>query len=235
MLPGPDEVIACPYCSELVVRGTLKSGNTFGAVVWTDGRRVAPMLPDQPFITRCLGCEKIFWLEDAEVIDSLEPFTSTGSTSLPRVGIEGGRLLYDAIKESICRSSEEELTLYLEAWWASNDRFRVDEAGDIKGDPVRRPQELEVMTWLLDNLNVERSEDVLMRAELARELGRWEQANSELDQCEIHESLMSVARQIRRLIAAQNSFVRPIEFDDELSQTLEDAQGSILDLPDFLK
>jgi hypothetical protein len=44
MLPGPDQIVACPNCQGLEKYGTLVSGNTFAARVWTDGRQVAPML-----------------------------------------------------------------------------------------------------------------------------------------------------------------------------------------------
>lgn len=48
MIPGPDQIIACPHCSALAKHLTLISGNAFGASVWTDGKQILPMLPRQP-------------------------------------------------------------------------------------------------------------------------------------------------------------------------------------------
>ena len=37
MMPGPDQIIACPNCKGLARYMTLASGNTLDARVWTDG------------------------------------------------------------------------------------------------------------------------------------------------------------------------------------------------------
>ena len=42
MIPGPDQIVACPKCNGLAKYRTLLSGNTFGARVWTDGKQDAP-------------------------------------------------------------------------------------------------------------------------------------------------------------------------------------------------
>jgi hypothetical protein len=44
------------------------SGNTFGATFFLDGRRIAPMLPDIPNLTKCKKCDAIFWLSDLQEI-----------------------------------------------------------------------------------------------------------------------------------------------------------------------
>jgi len=72
MIPGPDEIIACPRCGGLAKRPTLISGNTFGAIFWTDGKMLAPMLPHLPAITRCAQCQQFYWLDDARVVGELE-------------------------------------------------------------------------------------------------------------------------------------------------------------------
>ena len=49
MRPGPTIIKKCSVCSELIQQHTIRSGNTFyGAIFWTDGKREAPMFPDQP-------------------------------------------------------------------------------------------------------------------------------------------------------------------------------------------
>jgi len=49
MLPGPNEYFKCSKCSQIVSRGSIASGNTFGAVLYSDGNQIAPMLPKFPF------------------------------------------------------------------------------------------------------------------------------------------------------------------------------------------
>lgn len=71
MIPGPDIVIACPACGALHRYASLRSGNSFGAWAWTDGRVVSPLLPDRPRITRCHACGGFFWVYRAEEVGTL--------------------------------------------------------------------------------------------------------------------------------------------------------------------
>lgn len=83
MLPGPDQIIACPSCKGLAKYETLKSGNTFGDRVWTDGKRHAPMLPQPPAVVRCLRCNGMYWLSEAREIGTVE-FGKEKSPTVPR-------------------------------------------------------------------------------------------------------------------------------------------------------
>ena len=67
MRPGPLLIISWPTCGFLMVQDTIHSGNTIGARYWSNGRVAAPMLPDEPAISKCRGCSAFFWVEDAEV------------------------------------------------------------------------------------------------------------------------------------------------------------------------
>ena len=62
MLPDTDIIIACPFCEAQARVFQLLSGNTMGAITWTDGWMDAPMLPRAPRITRCAACRKIYWV-----------------------------------------------------------------------------------------------------------------------------------------------------------------------------
>lgn len=75
MMPGPDIVVACPWCEEPLRRLSLLSGNTFGAVVWTDGWRDLPMLPLPPPVSRCGACQRFFWVGRARELGEIpSPF-----------------------------------------------------------------------------------------------------------------------------------------------------------------
>jgi hypothetical protein len=72
MLPGPDVVIACPKCSAPALLPMIESGNTFGAMFWTDGFMEAPMLPTSPVATWCHACKALFWVADAPRLGELD-------------------------------------------------------------------------------------------------------------------------------------------------------------------
>jgi hypothetical protein len=50
---GTTIIKKCLECSGLIKEYTIMSGNTFGAIFWTDGKRDAPMLPDLPWLVKC--------------------------------------------------------------------------------------------------------------------------------------------------------------------------------------
>src|SRR4051794_2450587 len=73
MILGPDQIVACPHCHGLAKYTTLGAGNTFGALVWTDGKQFAPMLPRPPAVVKCGHCSRCYWLADAEKVGTLGP------------------------------------------------------------------------------------------------------------------------------------------------------------------
>ena len=66
MLPGIPELVKCPSCGFAQKQETLMSGNTFGALHFSDGSRIAPMLPETPRYTKCPECSVLFGVCDAK-------------------------------------------------------------------------------------------------------------------------------------------------------------------------
>lgn len=64
MEPGKDLVYRCPQCGNFLRRQSISSGNTFIATVYSDGKMIAPMLPEFPNLTKCKKCNSIVWLSD---------------------------------------------------------------------------------------------------------------------------------------------------------------------------
>lgn len=48
MLPAAPLHLVCPSCKGILLVRQIASGNTFGAIVWTDGKAECPMLPPAP-------------------------------------------------------------------------------------------------------------------------------------------------------------------------------------------
>jgi len=74
MLPGPTLIITCPRCNAPHRTGTLQSGNTIGAVYWSDGKMVAPMLPEEPSFTKCTACGSFCWVSDMPQVGQWAPW-----------------------------------------------------------------------------------------------------------------------------------------------------------------
>jgi hypothetical protein len=71
MLPGPDQIIACPHCRGLAKYGTLESGNTFRTRMWADAKQLAPMWPEPPAVVKCRHCARCYWLADADKLGGI--------------------------------------------------------------------------------------------------------------------------------------------------------------------
>ncbi|MBN1185873.1 MAG: hypothetical protein JXB49_26570 [Bacteroidales bacterium] len=72
MIPGPTLIIPCPYCGHPGKKRTIISGNTFGAELWSDGKQIAPMLPEYPWLVKCRKCGKFFHTEEKLATRKLE-------------------------------------------------------------------------------------------------------------------------------------------------------------------
>jgi len=68
MTPGPDYIYECPNCGSLLKRGSINSGNTFISTLYSDGKMIAPMLPEFPNLTKCRKCDSILWLSEMKEI-----------------------------------------------------------------------------------------------------------------------------------------------------------------------
>ena len=174
MLPGPDYIYRCTNCSQLISRGSLASGNTFGATFYSDGKMIAPMLPDFPEITKCPGCETIFWLEKTELIEEMDPWESE-NPEWDRA--EPARFLTikdycTALEKGLYDSVEEELYLRKKMWWAYNDRIRRYKSlfASQKDEPGWKNNILR----LIELLNPENQDEKIMTAELYRNLGEFQ-------------------------------------------------------------
>ncbi len=173
MLPGPDRIIQCPYCQNQFRQRTLMSGNTFGATFWTDGKREAPMLPDSVVVAFCVECGNYFWVEDAELIDKVPPDVN----EYPEVELLEELTLEQYIEAlEIMEVANDEDTFYLlrQIWWKYNDYYRSDEQVEIPQNIEKRMPIL--LNKLLDILDEENDDHLMLKGELLRELGKFEEA-----------------------------------------------------------
>lgn len=183
----------CPACEKAVEQPTLGSGNTFGARQWSDGFLDAPMLPEYPRLGRCPHCAALFWVEDATLLGECWPYDIASSAWPEAKPVEGptAEEFLDAAP-SCDGDPQRELFVRLRSWWRSNDRFRkaADEAPPFS---EAERASLEALGRLLDDGDTQHT---IMRAEIARELGRFDRCLKLLEQ-EFDEGLVFVVRTIR--------------------------------------
>jgi hypothetical protein len=184
MTPGPTLVIRCPLCSGLAKYPTVASGNTFGAVYYTDGKRVAPMLPVTPSVVRCAACRGVFWRTAAAEVgqfdEQREEAAGVNADWLKAAHLhepdEAEHLA--ALDRLIASSPGDERGIRLLAWWSGNDRHRAASPTPASDNPKVISQRHDNMHQLIALLDTAEPSDQLMRAEALRQLGEFGQATA---------------------------------------------------------
>ncbi|MEJ7843467.1 MAG: hypothetical protein WKF95_17015 [Rubrobacter sp.] len=194
MVPGESIVRRCPSCEGSIRQRTLASGNTFGARFWTDGKMEAPMLPSHPPLVRCPHCGVLLWLPSAEEIGTESPFESeTPGIENPLNPAEQD--LLEALSTPPNGARDKELFIRIKAWHATNDTERRECPADVSFSPEAEAN-IEALFRLLDPTTALKQR--IMKAELARELGRFDETKRLLD-FPFEEDHMPTVRLIRDL------------------------------------
>lgn len=157
MIPGPEQVITCPHCGFLARQHTLVSGNTFGAILWSDGKQEAPMLPEFPAVTRCQGCKHFYWVDEAKVKDEIEPFGDK-SKCVPKEWERAEPTQHltideyiEALDTGVGSNIQKERYVRVHFWWAVNDIVGRNATAQIPTRYVQKWREnLAKLSVLLD-------------------------------------------------------------------------------------
>jgi hypothetical protein len=165
MNPGPAQILTCPHCGAKKEVLSLLSGNTFGQQVWSDNKSIAPMLPKVSFVQKCPSCNGYYLMSRQK--------PKTGSN----YSFEQGELSYFELKEawrslqeSVSLTDDEKLSILIMQVWAFNDEYSRTEVKPIP------PEEQSYIISIIDTLLAQNEMDDLIKAELLRESGRFEES-----------------------------------------------------------
>jgi hypothetical protein len=230
MMPGPTLIKKCSACRKLIEEETIMSGNTCGAVFWTDGACHADMLPDQPELVKCPFCKALVWLEELQVVGDKGTNRFEGFVPVkdPSAALDITRPFKLPNKNDYFRllkvkidSDEREAYLRLRAWRAGNDKRRRSEHGPLKfkkkiGKPLEPLSYAEIknMKELICILDAQDDGERLLKAELFRELGFFAQCLNFLAK-PLGDEYRPAAALIGELAARQDPWVREIKLESE--------------------
>lgn len=174
MMPGPNYVYKCPDCGNLLTRGSLRSGNTFGAKIYSDGKWIAPMLPEFPDLTKCRKCESIFWLSKLKELGTYRWDDDINSAwkNADKAHFLHTDDYFRALNEGLAKDKELEFFIRQRIWWSYNDRNRNGkEIFKNEEDELRWQANLNQLFSLLDMTDLTQR---IMAAEIHRNLGEFE-------------------------------------------------------------
>lgn len=208
MIPGPDEIKQCPHCQQLMRQTTYISSNTFGGVLWTDGKLEAPMHSDTPWLISCPHCQSLHWIDTLEEIDQglIDDDLMGDRVRVPEVNEPTMEQYLEAL-QLLELDDEQRIYIRTQYWWQGNDIRR-----DLGIHKLLTKAERENLFSLIELLNaIESDDDMLFTiAEAYRELGKFDLALKTLDQIKT-DRVRSLVDFFRNLCKQKDPWVRKIE------------------------
>ena len=191
----------CPHCKAHVVQEETLSGNTIGAKFYTDGKREAKMLPDHPAFAKCPACSDLFWVDEATEVDmGFDAAKGKQNVLAP----SAAEMLAFLAGQTLPK--EKEIYLRISAWRIANDAWRWV--------PNSKPAFSKVQVKNLDALAVLLDESEpnqrILKAEIARELGNFEQCLRLLSY-QFDKGYDFVVGFIKKLAEEKDRAVKPFE------------------------
>lgn len=214
LTPGPTIIRQCPGCKKGLSEITIGSGNTFGAKWWTDGKLDAPGLPLLPELVKCPHCRWLFWRADAKKLAELSWGQDEAKWAKAQSVLNPGEDDYLAAARVKGVSRPHQLYARKRAWWLANDAVRERPDRSLTWSGTRR-ENLEKLAALIN----EREEcEIILKAEIARELGQFETCAKLLARSFKEKGCESYAAFVRGLALAKKSKVelRPSEDKPQL-------------------
>ena len=179
MTPGATSIYKCPNCGRFTSRGSINSGNTFGATRFSDGYMIAPMLPEFPSIVKCEDCKTFYWLnKDLKIGEYYFKCDNDEWKKADNAKFLTIDELQEAINCKIYNSEQEQKYLRRKLWWAFNDKIRKN---DLQFSEEDAKLFEENCLKLLELLNKNNTDENIMTAELFRNLGKFSECHDILE------------------------------------------------------
>lgn len=193
-----------PGCIKPVKFSTIGSGNTFGVTFWTDGKREAPMLPDEPWLRKSPSEGILFWSDECEKIGQIDFFSDEVENPEWKnleFAEEPTEADYLAATSNGTASTEEKLRyIRMRLWWSGNDRIRRKEIAQLPQEHIQNLSEFASI------LSEDDANQRLMKAEVLRELSRFDETLRLLEG-DFPDDYQHAVDRIRDLASSQESHV----------------------------
>ena len=172
---GPTFQKECPSCRGKFREWSLVSFNFLDADFWTDGKVIGSMYRESPRLVRCPHCNGFIWPKDLKELDKslefgIDPKWVNTKNPMELKTLADWLLV---LEQKPFDSKKKEKYARIRAWWCANDPFREDDTPSIEtfSEAMRNN-----LGSLFDLLSEKNDEERLMKAEIARETGSFQEA-----------------------------------------------------------
>jgi Zn-finger nucleic acid-binding protein len=182
MRPAFPIVLLCPVCGEGIIALGSDSGNSFGIQFWTDGKTVEPNMRYNPRLVMCPHCQNPIWMDEAEYFPRKAKKGQDDPAKVRRQNLKINRraqyfrlLSENDYLQVLTKPQPPKKEFYIRQriWWDSNDPYREENCDDpVVITPVQQ-QNLRALALILDET---KPLDLLLKAEISRELGEFRKA-----------------------------------------------------------
>ena len=204
MLPDKALIIKCPHCGGEKPVMNLLSGNTCGAVYWSDNKMVAPMLPELSFVQKCPQCGKYYVLHEERISGEGDDWSfDLGTLTFVELKEAFGQLS----SEGFSNTAEEAQVRFL-LHHSYNDCF-YREPTQLTPDDNDKLLFKQNALWLIENSIA----DDVMRAEFYREIGEMDISRKIIEETFPTDDILKYIK---------NEIVRRIEQNDNAVFKLSD-------------
>ena len=156
----------CPNCGNFFVKIGISGGNIIGEKMYSDGKRIYPMLPEFPDLTKCKKCDTIIWLSKIKELEE-DPWgleMRDGWKYFERAEFLGIMDYFRALDSGIAKDRDDKLFIRLRIFWAYNDRITNGKPiFEDTNDELRWRDNAEKLLLLLDRA---RKEEKIIAAEI---------------------------------------------------------------------
>jgi hypothetical protein len=172
------EIKHCPDCGCQFTAWEVASCNTFGAKFYTDAYVKRPMYDAGCHLLICPECKRYFWREDVPTLESMTDntyFLNYVANSAERRFRDSpwvqGHHYDDMVRQSFWRTTDKEKYIRIRAWWSHNNAYRENPTQEFRLSSEQEGN----LRRLLQLLDANDPHESLMKAEILRELGDFDE------------------------------------------------------------
>lgn len=199
----------CSACSKLIIERSVLIYNTIYSTLWTDGKTDIPMMSPMSrmdSLVKCPHCNSAVWIEDMETLGYLRrpriwrdrAFKYAEAHSALNVAE-----YYSALGKDN-QSAKQERYIRTRAWWLENDDSR--KSGEARPLSSHEAENIMQLATLMD---VSTANDLVLKIEILRELGHFDEAMNLANQSS-DESVAKVVAIQKELIQKGDRCVRKV-------------------------
>lgn len=190
----------CAHCGYAIEIHPLIEGSHAGSVLWTDGFIESTTMPAQAIVAKCGNCPEVVWLTDLDPVEDPEPDRVTDYEKL------NGEDYLALLEKPQSLDKNHTVLLRTLAWQETNHARRGKQVPKAHSEVEQN--NMRALDALLGD---EWENELIMKIEIARELGDFGKAEKLMEGIHFSPQITHLINQLRILIEGKDSKVKAVK------------------------